>query len=146
MRTRCIKDFMDSCHSAKKIVELMPSLPDGIKPRHIHVIDALYELSRTRDFVKVSDISEALNVTRPSITKLVMELEEKDVLSKNIYEKDSRIIILSLTQLGQLYYKIYVQEYYTHLQELFGTIEEEQLQATTEMIKKVYKMMISEVS
>ena len=60
-----IKEFLDACHKAKRIAEMMPELPEGMTPRHVHVIDAIYQLERTGEMVKVSDVSEYLEVTRP---------------------------------------------------------------------------------
>ena len=42
----------------------------------MHVIDAVRDLGQSNKTVKVSDISVYLNVTRPSITKLVNEPEK----------------------------------------------------------------------
>ena len=41
-----IKEFLDACHKAKRIAEMMPELPEGMTPRHVHVIDAIYQLER----------------------------------------------------------------------------------------------------
>ena len=59
-----IKEFLDACHKAKRIAEMMPELPEGMTPRHVHVIDAIYQLERTGEMVKVSDVSEYLEVTQ----------------------------------------------------------------------------------
>ena len=69
------KELIDSCFIAKKITETMEELPKGFKPRHIHVIDSIYQLSKKKSDVRISDVSSKLNVTTPSITKLINELE-----------------------------------------------------------------------
>ena len=48
----------------------------------MHVIDAVRDLGQSNKTVKVSDISVYLNVTRPSITKLVNEPEKMDVVEQ----------------------------------------------------------------
>lgn len=37
MDTTVVKSFLDTCHKAKRIAELMPELPCGMTPRHVHV-------------------------------------------------------------------------------------------------------------
>lgn len=56
----------------------------------MHVIDAVRDLGQSNKTVKVSDISVYLNVTRPSITKLVNEPEKMDVVQKIPDEEDRR--------------------------------------------------------
>ena len=95
-----LKRFIDACTTARRIVETMPELPKGIKPRHIHVIDAIVLTEQQKGKVQVSDISRHLNVTMPSVTRLVRELEEQGVLVKypdrNITSAMSMIIIRNL--------------------------------------------------
>ena len=74
MDTALIKDFFDCCRDAKKILELLPPLPQGLTPRHIQIIDTISQLEEKNGLVKISDISTALHVTRPSITRVVSEL------------------------------------------------------------------------
>lgn len=141
MNTEFIKKFLDACQEAKRVTEFMPKLPDGMKPRHIHVIDAIHILSEKKEYVKVSDVSDELQVTRPSITKLINELEDKKVIVKNSEYSDNRITTLTLTPLGEKYYEIYVAKYHNWLAELFVDIDKEDILVTTETISKVYKLM-----
>lgn len=143
MNTESIKKFLDACQEAKKVTELMPELPKGIKPRHIHVIDTLYILSQKKEYVKVSDISEALKVTKPSITKLINELENEKVLNKNSKDSDNRITTLTLTSLGKKYYETYVDKYHKWLSELFIDIDEKDILISVETISRAYDIMKS---
>lgn len=107
------KELIDSCFIAKKITETMEELPKGFKPRHIHVIDSIYQLSKKKSDVRISDVSSKLNVTTPSITKLINELEEKFVVEKYTISDDKRVILVKLTELGMKYHKYYVTDYHT---------------------------------
>ena len=78
----------------------MPELPEGMTPRHVHVIDAIYQLERTGEMVKVSDVSEYLEVTRPSITRLIRELETLGAVSKIADTQDKRIVWLGVDGSG----------------------------------------------
>ena len=105
------KELIDSCFIAKKITETMEELPKGFKPRH--VIDSIYQLSKKKSDVRISDVSSKLNVTTPSITKLINELEEKSVVEKYTISDDKRVILVKLTELGMKYHKYYVTDYHT---------------------------------
>lgn len=36
-----VRDLIDVCWMAKRITEALPELPKNMKPRHVHVIDAI---------------------------------------------------------------------------------------------------------
>ena len=59
MDTALIKDFFDCCRDAKKILELLPPLPQGLTPRHIQIVDTISQLEEKNGLVKISDISTA---------------------------------------------------------------------------------------
>ena len=90
-----LKQFLDACFDAKRLIEKLPDLPDGMKPRQVHVLDAVNEIQKKQGFCRVSDISSYMNTTLPSITKLVQELEERKLLVKQADEKDKRVINLT---------------------------------------------------
>ena len=81
-----VKKFLSACQEAKRITELMPPLPKGMSPRHIYVIDAVFQLSQCQEQVMVSDVSKLLGVTRPSITKVIQELEKLKVHPREVTE------------------------------------------------------------
>ncbi len=95
-----LKRFIDACTTARRIVETMPELPKGIKPRHIHVIDAIVLTEQQKGKVQVSDISRHLNVTMPSVTRLVRELEEQGVLVKYPDREDGRNVSAEADRAG----------------------------------------------
>ena len=98
-----LKQFLDACFDAKRLIEKLPDLPDGMKPRQVHVLDAVNEIQKKQGFCRVSDISSYMNTTLPSITKLVQELEERNLLVKQADEKDKRVINLTLTASGKVF-------------------------------------------
>lgn len=136
-----LKRFIDACTTARRIVETMPELPKGIKPRHIHVIDAVVLTEQQKGKVQVSDISRHLNVTMPSITRLVRELEEQGVLIKYPDKEDGRNVLLKLTGLGQKYYRRYVHDYYQELGQRLEAISRAELKTAVQTINKVYVCM-----
>lgn len=141
MEIETVKNFLDACHEAKRITELMPELPQGMSPRHIHVIDAIWQLEMTGRTVKVSDISDWLNVTRPSITKLISELESFRAVVKVQDGADKRVVRISLTDLGRQYYEFYVGKYHNWLAEKLSDIAQKDLETTARTISRAYEIM-----
>ena len=100
MTTTALKQLLDSCFTAKRVIETLPELPPGMKPRHIHVLEAVHALQEENGSCRVSDVSARLNVTLPSVTKLVQELENRNLLEKRADSQDGRVILLRLTPDG----------------------------------------------
>lgn len=71
MKTESIKALLDACYQAKRIRELLPALPDGVSPSFIQYLDVIEHLRRRNVCVKISDISDALNIPRPGVTRTV---------------------------------------------------------------------------
>lgn len=141
IRIEEIKKFLDACQKAKRITEMMPELPKGMTPRHVHVIDAIYQLEQMGETVKVSDVSEYLNVTRPSITKMIRELEELGAVAKTADTADRRVVWLKLTKLGHSYYDTYIQRYFTWIGRQLEGMEPEELLMAAGAIERVYGIL-----
>lgn len=138
-----VKDLIDSFFVAKRITEIMPELPKGLKPRHIHVINSIAEIRKIKDKVCVSDISSALKVTTPSVTKLINELYEMNIVKKEHEDVDKRIVTLYLTDLGEEYYNYYIIEYHNKIAEKLKNIEDENCEMAIDIINKVYEVIKS---
>jgi hypothetical protein len=63
MKEKNISQFLGACYEAKRIVELMPELPEGMKPSHIHIVDIICQLQQINGFVRISDIGTALHIS-----------------------------------------------------------------------------------
>ena len=131
------RQFLDSCHEARRICELLPNLPPHIKPRHIRIIKAVHDLREEKKAVRVSDVSTAMQGTMPSITKLVNELCDLGVMNKRQSKNDKRVFTLKLTAKGERYYDIYVRHFHTWLTEQMQSIPDEDVEATVRTIEKV---------
>ena len=142
MEISTIKRLFDACHKAKRITELMPELPKGMTPRHIHVIDAIYQLGQRGKMVKVSDVSDFLHVTRPSITRLIGELEGLGVVTKRSDAADGRVVRLELTDRGLEYYEYYIDRYFTLIASRLEEIEEERLLDAAAVIDRAAGILI----
>ena len=74
MTVENIKALLDACYQAKRARELLPELPKGVSSSYIHYLDTIEGLERRGIRVKVSDISDALNISRPGVTRTVQKL------------------------------------------------------------------------
>ena len=124
-----VRLLMDACWKAKSIAELMPELPHGMKPRYVHVIDAVWHINEPHGqgtaTARVGDVSAFLGVTTPSVTKLVGEMAERRLLVKHTDDADRRAVTLTLTERGLAIRKAYVADYHAHLGELLAGITPE---------------------
>lgn len=69
MTVENIKILLDACYQAKRARELLPELPKGVS-----YLDTIEGLERQGIRVKVSDISDALNIPCPGVTRTVQKL------------------------------------------------------------------------
>ena len=74
--------MLDACYQAKRIRELLPPLPQGVMPSYIQYMDTIQKLEKQGIKVKISDISDAMNLPRPGVTRTVKEMEAKGYLHK----------------------------------------------------------------
>lgn len=97
-----IKKIMDACYLAKRVREMLPNLPQGVAPSYIQYLDVIQKLERQKGDVKVSDISDVLELPRPGVTRTVKEMEAKGYLRKASSREDGRSPILQSRRLGQV--------------------------------------------
>lgn len=141
MKTADLKRLLDSCYVAKRVVETLPELPKGMKPRHIHVLDAVYEMQHIQGMCRVSDVSVRLNITTPSVTKLIQELEQKGLLEKYTDFGDKRVVLLRLTDEGMSCVQRYVTDLHQEWAKSMGVFSEIQVDETIDMIERLFKTM-----
>lgn len=124
MNQEAVIRFMEVCQNARSVFKYFPDLPDGLTSRHIRVVGVIGDLMG-KD-VRISDIADALSSTRPSITKLVNELDEKDYLEKLPYDQDHRITHVVLTAKGQAAYERFISAYHEKVAQAFSQKYSEQ--------------------
>lgn len=141
MDIKTIKALLDACYQAKRIRDLLPALPDGVTPTYIHYLDTIESLERQGAQVKVSDISDALNLPRPGVTRTVKEMECKGYLCKHTSPKDGRITYISVTQAGKQLSQRYNDLYFHRLAPFLDGISQEDACCTIRTIQRVYQIM-----
>lgn len=136
-----IKRMLDACYLAKRTRELLPKLPDGVTPAYIQYMDVIHKLQKSGERVKVSDISDALKLPRPGVTRTVKEMEKKGYLSKYDSEEDGRITYISITPKGEQLSDKYDKNYYSRFLKCFDDITDEEADCMIRTIEKFYKVM-----
>lgn len=141
MDIQTIKAMFDACYQAKRIRDLLPALPEGVTPSYIHFLDTIESLERQGTRVKVSDISDALHLPRPGVTRTVKEMETKGYLCKHTSERDGRITYISITETGTQLSQRYNEQYFNRLAPFLEDISEEDAACTIRTIERFYKVM-----
>lgn len=141
MEIKTIKALFDAYYLAKRIRDLLPALPDGVTPSYIHYLDVIETMEGQGAQVKVSDISDALNIPRPGVTRTVEEMESKGYLCKHTSPQDGRVTYITATQAGRQLSRKYNEQYFNRLAPLLGDILEEDAACTIQTIERFYKVM-----
>ena len=141
MTTEKIKALLDACYQAKRVRELLPALPDGVSPSFIHYLDVIETLERRGVRVKISDISDALNIPRPGVTRTVKEMQDGGYLQKTASDVDGRVTYLSITEKGRALSQTYNDLFFAQLTPLLADITDEEAVCAVRTIDKLYAVM-----
>lgn len=141
MTNRMIKRMLDACYQAKRIREMLPPLPEGVMPSYIHYLDVIQTLERRGVSVKISDISDTLNIPRPGVTRTVKDMEKKGYLRKIDSPEDGRVTYISITQAGKELHQKYDEQYFSSLAPYMSGISEEEAENMVQTIEKFYQIM-----
>lgn len=133
--------ILETLWLAKKAIECLPQLPKGMKPSHIRALDVIYQKHKQNGSVRVTDVSVAMQITKPSITKLINELVTIGTVKKTIAVEDKRIVLVELSPFGKECVQKYVLNYHAKLAEKFSQIEQENYFSTIETVKFIYQSM-----
>ena len=141
MTNEKIKRMLDACYQAKRIREMLPPLPEGIVSSHIRYMDMIQELQRQKDHVKVSDLSNVLNIPRPGVTRTIKEMEKRGLVQKVSSPDDGRVTYLSLTEHGKKISEKYNENYFNELTPYLDGISEADADCMVQTIQKFYDIM-----
>lgn len=133
--------MFDACYQAKRTRDMLPPLPEGVRASFIHYLDVIQSLEKQGIKVKVSDISDAMELPRPGVTRTVKEMEEKGYLKKIASEKDGRVTYITVTQTGLELSQKYDEQYFNGLIPYMEEISEEDAECMIQTIEKFYQIM-----
>lgn len=129
-----VKQFILSCREADSIIAQMPELPDGLTPRHVRVADYIQRCADRQDEVHVSDIADSMGATRPSVTKLIHQFEEKGYLTKKQSDRDHRVFIISFTDKGKAFYRKYISGYFGWVSRCLSSVDPGEMRTAINVI------------
>ena len=96
MNVELMKRMMDACYLAQRVRGMLPTLPEGVTPSYIHYLDIIEMLEKQGVRAKISDISDALDLPRPGVTRTVKAMEAKGYLRKTSSKEDGRITYITI--------------------------------------------------
>ena len=91
--------------------------------------------------MKVSDVSDALSLPRPGVTRTVKDMETKGYVKKFASAEDGRVTYLTVTEAGKALSKKYNKQYFTILSGYVDSIPDEDILCTIRTMEKFYKIM-----
>lgn len=141
MTTEKIKELMDACYMAKRVRDMLPKLPDGVTPSYIHVLDTIRKLKELQEEVKISDISDFIQLPRPGVTRTVTEMAKKGYLKKYSSDQDGRITYVDITDAGEALSDKYDRIYFANLSQYMADISQQDADCTISTINKLYNLM-----
>jgi MarR family transcriptional regulator, organic hydroperoxide resistance regulator len=141
MQVELAKRMMDACYQAKRIRELLPVLPEGVTSSYIHYLDVIEVLEQKGQRAKVSDISDALHLPRPGVTRTVKEMEQKGYIRKVSSEEDGRVTYLAITAEGKELSGKYNRQCFDLLTSYLRDIPEEDVETMIRTIGRVHQIM-----
>ena len=141
MTNEKIKRMLDACYQAKRIREMLPPLPEDIVSSHIRYMDMIQKLQKQKDHVKVSDLSDVLNIPRPGVTRTIKEMEKKGLVQKTASPDDGRVTYLSLTDHGKEISEKYNENYFNELTPYLDDISDDDADCMVQTIQKFYDIM-----
>ena len=110
-------------------------------PSYIHYLDVIETLEKQDVQVKISDISDALNLPRPGVTRTVKEMEMKGYLKKIASHDDGRVTYVTSTERGKQLSQKYNEETFNMILPCMDAISEEDAECMIRTIEKFYEIM-----
>lgn len=141
MNVQKTKEMLDSCYIAKRILDLLPELPEGVLPSYIRYLETIIDLKERNGRVKVSEISKALNLPRPGVTRTVGSMVEKGYLNKISSKEDGRVTYIEVSEKGQALFEKFNKDYFEDLSQRLSDISIEEADCMIETIEKFYQVM-----
>lgn len=141
MDIELLKRMMDAFYQAKRIRDMLPPLPEGVTSSYIQYLDVIHSLERKGIQVKVSDISDALALPRPGVTRTIKDMETKGYVKKLASPADGRVTYLSITDKGEKLHQKYNEQYFHALASCMDEISEEDALCMIRTIEKFYTIM-----
>lgn len=136
-----VKKVMDACYLAKRVRDLLPTLPNGVTSSHVHYLDTIRKLELKTDSVRVSDISDELGLPKPGVTKTIKDMEKLGLVEKQADKTDGRVVFLKITAAGKALLDEYVDELFGELSRELDDVSDDDADAMVKTVEKLYRVM-----
>ena len=141
MKSEKVKKMLDSCYMAKRILDMLPKLPEGVLPSYVRYLETIIELEEKNQKVKVSDVSEVLNLPRSGVTRTIHAMEEKGYLKKETAKHDGRVTYVTVTKEGKMIFEKYNKDYFQKLALCLSHVSNDEADCMIQTIEKFYEVM-----
>ena len=141
MKSEKVIEMLDSCYMAKRILDMLPKLPEGVLPSYVRYLETIIELEEKNQKVKVSDVSEVLNLPRPGVTRTINAMEEKGYLKKETAKHDGRVTYVTVTKEGKMIFEKYNKDYFQKLALCLNHVSNDEADCMIQTIEKFYEIM-----
>lgn len=141
MKSEKVKEMLDSCYMAKRILDMLPKLPEGVLPSYVRYLETIIELEEKNQKVKVSDVSEVLNLPCPGVTRTINAMEEKGYLKKETAKHDGRVTYVTVTKEGKMIFEKYNKDYFQKLALCLNHVSNDEADCMIQTIEKFYEVM-----
>ena len=141
MKSEKVKEMLDSCYMAKRILDMLPKLPEGVLPSYVRYLETIIELEEKNQKVKVSDVSEVLNLPRPGVTRTIHAMEEKGYSKKETAKHDGRVTYVTVTKEGKMIFEKYNKDYFQKLALCLNHVSNDEADCMIQTIEKFYEVM-----
>ncbi len=141
MKSEKVKKMLDSCYMAKRILDMLPKLPEGVLPSYVRYLETIIELEEKNQKVKVSDVSEVLNLPRSGVTRTIHAMEEKGYLKKETAKHDGRVTYVTVTKEGKMIFEKYNKDYFQKLALCLNHVSNDEADCMIQTIEKFYEVM-----
>ena len=111
-------------------------------PSYIQYMGVIQSLEKQGVQMKISDISDRLNLPQPGVTRTVKEMEKKGLLEKPASPEDGRVTYISMTVKGKELSQKYDEHYFSGLAPYLDGISETDADCTQgSILKKLIAFM-----
>ena len=141
MEISAIKSLLDACYRAKRVRDMLPELPQGVAPSYIQYLDVIENMESRGVQARVSDISDALHLPRPGVTRTVRDMEEAGYLCKSVSQSDGRVTHLSITPAGRELSQTFNARFFSILSPMLEGISDADAECTVRTINRLYTVM-----
>ena len=133
-----IRRVLDAFYMAKRIRDMLPLLPDGVTESYIRFLDTIQRLEEQNVHVRISDVSDALHLQRPGVTRTIKEMEARGYIRKIASGEDGRVTYITVTQAGAGLSEKYNRSVFDQLSAYMPDISDAEAEATVDTIRKIY--------